>query len=72
MCQIGKSERVRACALTLRIRDSFSMWASSSDAGRPCIRLRERVTGFEPANACLGIGRLSDHPHALLFPEFTL
>ena len=46
------------------------MVASSSEAGRPCIRLLERVTGFEPANPCLGIGRLSDHPHALLFPEF--
>ena len=23
----------------------------------------------EPANACLGIGRLSDHPDALLFPD---
>jgi hypothetical protein len=29
----------------------------------------ERVTGFEPANACLGIGRLSDRPHPLLFPD---
>ena len=23
----------------------------------------------EPANACLGIGRLSDHPRTLFFPD---
>jgi hypothetical protein len=48
------------------------MWASWSDAGRPCIRLRERVTGFEPANACLGRGQLSTRPRRMLIGGFLL
>jgi hypothetical protein len=41
-----------------------------SEAGYACPWLFERVTGFEPANTCLGIGRLSVHPCPLLFPGF--
>jgi hypothetical protein len=71
------SERARACPLTRRIKDALLMLASWSEAGCASSWLCERVTGFpgpsartgEPANACLGIGRLSDHPHPLLFPD---